>query len=311
MVYLTSSNIEKLERIKSGKFGTVYKKDDNTAYKIYHPTVADNSWKETMNPTLLVPQVHYNFLIKRSQNLKYSGGVIDKLYVDGKFAGVVIPYYDGVELFTLMDEPIDFKIKLSKKIIRNAKELTNNLIYPTDYKLNNILYSNGKVQLIDLDDVKTHVCITPNIIFNSLSINILGETIQTFLKEYKHLPLPKEVKKKLEKENFFYTTKYNKIEEYLKRKEKKKNVIFIYEDTDYEKLKRYISQKNYKIVYVLKDEEKDDKNHLLNIINRLKENNIIIYDFTTFGKKNDYKEIENINEEFEFDNKGLKKVLKK
>lgn len=227
MIHITSSNIEKLERIKSGKFGTVYKKDDDIAYKIYHPTVSDDSWKETMNPTLLLPQIRYNVLIKRSNSLKYSGGVIDKLYVDGKFAGVIIPYYDGVELAQLMDDPIDFKIKLSKKIIRNAKELTANLIYPTDYKLNNILYSNGKVQLIDLDDVKTHICFTPNIIFRSLSINSLGETIQAFLKEHKHLPLPKEVKKSVEREKFFYTSKYNTIEEYLKRK-KKKEKYYIY-----------------------------------------------------------------------------------
>lgn len=308
VINITTGDIKELSYIGSGKFGKVYKKDDNTAYKIYHETVADDySGRETINPIFYLPKRRYNLLISRSKNLKYSGGIKDIIYVNGRFGGVAIPYYDGRKLNDLMNKPLKLRIDLSRQILNNGKELTTNLIFPTDYKLNNMILSNGSVQIIDLDDNRTHVCVTPSIVFRSFSVNALGETIQTLLGQDNHLWVPRDVLKEIKREKSFFTTRYRKIDDYLDKKEKEFNLIFIDENTDISSLKNYIAS-GIKIVFVLNNWEEAKKG--LDIINKLKQNGIELFDFTTREKLEKYHEIESVNEEYIIEGKQLKKVFK-
>lgn len=308
MIKIDRSELKDLEYIGSGTFGTVYKKDDKTAYKIYHITVKDSiRGIGVYNPCFTLSKVHYSALLSRSKKLKYSGGIKDFIYVDGMFGGVKIPYYEGTTLDKLLDKPLKLKIELSNQIIRNCKELTGKLIYPTDYKLNNIVLCNDEIKLIDLDDKRTQVSLTPNPIIRSYSINALGETIQTLLKMYNHHPIPLKVAKKITRNKSFYSFRYNKIEEYLNNMKKEKNIIFINKESDIQKLKELINNNDFKIVYIINDKCLEEEPYL-ELINKFKLNNIELYDFITTKKIEDYSSIENINESYLLSSKELKKV---
>ncbi len=309
MIYLNSrSDLNKLEYIASGTFGSVYKVDDKTAYKIYHPVIGDKySGIAVHNPCLSFPKFHYKTLLSRCKKLKYTEGIQDFIYIDGAFGGIKIPYYEGKTLNKVLNEPLSIKIELSKQIIRNCKELTKNLIYSTDYKLNNIILSNNEIKLLDLDDKRTHASITPNIILKTISINVLGETIQSFFNINNHHPVSLKVKKNLERNKHFYSINYSKIEKYINDMEKEKNIIFINDESNVEKINELINNNDLKVVYVLNNKYTEE-NELLKIINELKINNIKLFDFTTKEKIEDYSSIESVKESYLLSNKELKKV---
>ena len=306
MIHITFSDLEKLQRIGSGRFGTVYKKDDKTAYKIYHPTVANLMGTEQDNPTISIPITHYKLLLNRSKKLKYTDGINDLIRINGKIHGVEVNYYNGTTLSKVMNKPIDEKIELSKQIIKKAKELTHYYIYPTDYKLNNMMLEDNEVKLIDLDDQRTHEFLIPSFLFRAMSINALGETIQDFLKLYEHLNVPMDAAKETKREKAFYSFLYKRIEKYIKIMAMKKNIIYIDKETDINKLKEIMTHNDFEIVYSI--EEKLEKNKYLEIINNLKKENLQLYDFILSNKIDNYKEIESINEEYILNNKELKKL---
>ena len=309
IIKINSVNLASLEKIGSGKFGIVYKLDEHTAYKIYHETIVDLDWKEIINPTLSLPRLHFNTLIKRSKNLLYSGGVLDTIKVDGRFRGVVIPYYQGEELLKLVDKPIDYKVELSKQMVRNAKELSNHWIYPTDYRLKNVVLSSGEIKLIDLDDCKTHPFIIPGLMFRAMSINSLGNTIKVFLKENEHIYFPKEVTDHLgrEKDTLFFT--FKKLDSYLDRKSEEKNIIYIDEDTSIDVI-NYYNLDNFDLVFLL-DKDQLSTFKVKEKVEQLKEKGIEVFDFINKESQEEYKALENIGEEYELSNYELKRIYKK
>lgn len=48
------------------------------------------------------------------------------------------------------------------KLVRNSQELTRFRIYPLDLKLDNIMYVDGQVKIIDLDDLYTKYMLIPS-----------------------------------------------------------------------------------------------------------------------------------------------------
>lgn len=311
MINTNWNEINKLKEIGSGKFGTIYKKDDKTAYKIYYPTVVtDYRDKVIDNPALVTSLMRYKALIERSKKLKYSGGINDIIYINNDFAGVVIPYYEGVTLNKIIDKPLNFKIDLAKKIVLYSKELNNYLIYPTDYKMNNIIYTENDVKLIDLDDTRTHVSLIPNPFLHMYSANALAETIERFFQEDKHLIAFKSVTEKIEREKLFNAFTYKKIEDYIKRKETLKNFVFIDDLESLKKFREIILKNNFKIVYVLDLISIDEKDYL-NILNTLKSYGLKLFDFTIRENINNYFNLENINEGFTIEDKELKKIYKR
>ena len=315
MVNITEDDLKRLEpfRVGSGTFGVVYKVNDQIAYKVYRKTIRDSlTWKEVDNPAISLSPAHFNALITRSKRLKYTGGILDTLSVDGNFRGVVIPFYDGKRIEELTDLSLDRRLSLSREMVRNSKELSGHLIYTTDFKTNNIMIANGVVQFIDLDDVRTHVCHVPNLLYRAMTINSLGESIQDFMLERRHLFSPGGAFNDLEREQNFLSLTYGRIEEYLNKKSEELCVVY-FNPCNIEGFIELLSnlKKKYKLVMMIEEEQLHDEN-LVRIVDYLKANGIGLYDIILHKNQEEYPKIENIGSAYEISSQeGLRKVYTK
>ncbi len=295
MIRISQEDLRKLECLDAGKGGSVYKKDDDTAYKIYHQTVKEDLTGLTVtNPALTISRRHFYSLIRRSKHLIYSGGVKDIIYIDGKFGGVCIPYYEGKKFNEIMNSPFDIKVDLSRQMVRNAKELSHHLIFPTDYKLNNVILSNHRAQFIDLDDSKTHVYYMPSLICRAFSVNALGETIQEFLYQYSHYNVP--VNLKLKRKAAFTAVSYRSIDEYLDFKEVVRKMILVDKNTDLSKVRELIDNYSFDAIYV--GNENDTNEQIGNVAKSIIERQVPLFDVTTSDLVNTYYSMENISEAY-------------
>lgn len=288
MIEITTQEIENLKNIGAGKFGRVFQKNDQIAYKIYHNHIYDDFGRKRENPTLKLSQKRYDSLKRRSRNLVHTGGIYDVIIINGKFGGVCIPYYEGSVLSELMDAPLSSKIEISNQLVRNSKELNRHLIYPTDYKLNNVMYSNDMVQIIDIDDRHTHICRIPNLIYYYLGLDALGETIQTFFQEHQIYPiLDKDIIKKLSRNRGGKKKSYQQIESYIESKQEDVDILFIDEETDISEVQKRLRQKPYKIVYLVQEYTAPRKVYL-EIIEKLEEKQIPLFDILLEEKIRQY-----------------------
>lgn len=306
MVKITNDEIQNLKYISCGTFANVYKKDNNTAYKIYKDKIKTIMGTYMDNPALTINRLHYKLLLNRKSKVKGIDLLDDLLYVNGEFKGIVTKYYDGKTLKDL-DIPIEKKIDISRKLIEYNKELTKHLIYHCDYKSNNMMLENDEVKLIDLDDLKTHAFVYPSPLFYFFSIKSLGNEIQELLgQHYNYLGIPKEVYINLKREKKSLKCTYSSINKYLERKEIKKDILFIDKDTDISRLKDNSSTYKTNIVYELSNKEQN-KNSYRKIYNNLNIYNIPLYDITTVPVDR-YKYIEMINEAYQVKDNEYKKV---
>ena len=313
MINITSMDLEKLTKINSGTFGTIYKNnDENTIYKIYRLKVPQDYTKIEMdNPTLKLSKARYNRLIRRSKKLKYSDGIIDTVNVNGRFQGVIEVPREDETLYDKQDLPLSKRIDLSRKMVRNAKELTSHLIYPDDYKLNNIIYSDDELYFIDLDDRRTHVSIYPSLFFRALSIDSLACTIVNFIEQgQRYVCESLKVNRKLERKDYFLYITYHQINKYLDAISKPKDILFIKEDDDMSTIKELQDKHDFKVIRVFNDicttPEKE-----LEVLLDYDDNYIKLYDFVHNQKMDDYKNIDTVNEEYVLENKILKRVYKR
>ena len=305
MISIGMDEFEHLERIRSGLFGTVYKKNNEIAYKIYHPTIPDEFGHYHTNPTLKLSKRRFERLIERSKHLKNTGGVFDTLSLNGHFGGVVIPYYDGKRLNEMLDEPLSLRIDLSKKIVENAKELTSFYIYPFDYKLNNIMCVDKEIRIIDIDDKHTHVTPFYNPFYRAYSIEVLGETIQAFLRDHRHLYVPKEVDKQLGRVHPPISFTYHSLNQYLDKKEIVRDILWIDNSTDLESIPNMIQDMPLSVVYVLDDKLSDEDYKRL--FESCRDKGIPLYDIALQSYVSDYSNFENVGEEFVTHHKELYK----
>lgn len=284
MINLTKDEIKNLEYVGNGNFGRVYRKG-NMAYKIYKDEVKTIYGQYVTNPALNYNPIKLNQLIKTGNKLRHTDLINDKIFVEGKFKGVTYPYYDGFTLDILMYEPIQKKIGIAKQLVRNAKELTDNHIYPTDYKLKNMVLQNGQVKIIDLDDSLTKIHWIPNHICKNKSIRILDETIKTYFDEYRHYNVSSEITDKIERKLPQPNKKYEDINAYINEKSIPFNYIFVSDDTDINIVKTLLKTKLYRIIYVY---YKNDTKRILSEINKYLSNGIFIYDIISAIEINEY-----------------------
>lgn len=280
MVNISKEELYNLEQIDSGNFGTIYKKGDKV-YKVYNKTVKTSIHESVKNPMLkhkLISINKLNRLIKLRDNIKNTDLIEDLLYIDNKFNGVIMPYYDGKLFYNIMDYPIEERIELSKQLVKNAKELTDNKIYPLDYKLINVFFANNEVKIIDLDDIFTKVYKANNNYYKHESIVILDETIKTFLNEHKHGQSAKVIEA-LDKKPNKANSSYEKINQYLFLKSIKQNLIFIDENYNQE----YIPE--YKTIFTYKQ---GDEDYIINSINKLKQRGISVNDIVRYEYIDEY-----------------------
>lgn len=289
MIDISSQELKQLKTAGSGTFGLLYKKDENTLYKIYYPKVYDKDLGQMCtNQTLYKPMHRFRSLINRSKNLKYSGGVLDTIRVDGHFGGVSIPYYNGKLLGEYIDAPLKLRCNMSRQILRNAEELEQHFIYPTDYKLNNIIAGDDHVvHLIDLDDQRTHVAYHPNPVLHFLCMGELGSTLWTFLNQQSRCPLPKGVSKKLQFKQLKFSPRFSKYRDYVDYVEEDRNILLIDDDTDLEQVHNLLKIEHFDVVYLLDVPHNmmiTDPNYFHYRIECCKSYNIPIFDF---AKKED------------------------
>ncbi len=305
MVRITREDLNGLEVLGSGVFGTVYKKDNKTAYKIYHNKVYNKMGMPMDNPALTATRLHYKLLLARKDFIKQSKLIQDFIYMPGGFAGVVVPYCDGSNM-SKTKLSLDKRIGLAKELVDKGKELNDHFIYPTDYQLGNMKYSNGHAELLDLDDIRTHALIYPSPLFSLFSVSSLGEVIQDLLGQYSHTPITTEAAKLIERDKGFYATSYKRIEDYINRKEKERTIYFIDRNTDLYEACRYSYLFRYPVVYII---DKDEKMEY--VIERLRIHGIKIYDFVSRDSLRKYPEVENVRESYMFKDNDYKRLYKK
>lgn len=286
MYNISRDELSKLKKIGCGNFGTAYLKGDKVL-KVYHEYV--KAYNESFcasemvkNPDLRYNPIKYSYLKYISSKLDNTDLISDTLFINGIFKGIVMPYYDGETFTNHLYDDFDKKIAMSRQLLLNAKELTKNHIYPLDYKSNNIMLYDNKVQIIDLDDVKTKVL---NPIYNKKSIETLDNAVRNFIGDIDYnlyINIDKnQIKKYLLKEENPINDTYQKIENYLANKIIKNNYILIDESVNTEIA--LLQNLKYRVVFAYKD-----RKYLIEKIRYLLSRGIKLYDIVPDSKIYDY-----------------------
>ncbi len=281
MINISREELNSLEIKGKGNFGTIYRRN-NQALKVFNEDVKTNGYGYEENPLLKHRTATINkcrTLIRRNKRIQNTDLIEDLLYIDGVFYGTVMPFYDGQLMLECRTLPIEKIIEYARSLVINGRELTDHLIYPTDYKLNNIFVVNDKVKLIDLDDVYTKVWPVKPPLLQEESISILDKTIKSLLSRYHYYGM--DVKQRLSRDKKTNKT-YQEIEEYLDRESKKIRLLFV-DDTFNLIDDRLLDNSR---VVVISDSEDDD--YLLSIIDRLNSMGIAVYDIIKNNELEDY-----------------------
>lgn len=279
MINISSNDLKSFDKVNSGNFGCIYKKD-NYAYKVYNEYVKTNVNCLIKNPMLCNKFTTINKLKKMKKlndKINNTDLISDILYIDNKFRGVVLPYYDGLSLYDLNNININEKIKYAKKVLSNAKELTNNFIYPMDYKLINIMTYKDEIKIIDLDDVFTELSYFYNPIFYRESVITLDLTIKAFFNEDSNRIYSREISSKLKRIFPCYNYSYKDIEKYINSKEEKHLYIFVDDKTNIDNYIELLRDNNNRVLFVNKNKY-FDVYYLNKIIDFFNSNNIYLYD---------------------------------
>lgn len=229
MVNLDSSELKKLDIIRSGNFGTLYRCGDKV-YKIYNPEVKTTEHQLVKNPMLKhrwIVQSKLNRLIALNSKIRNTDLVEDIITIDDRLAGVVLPFYEGILFINKLQEPVDSRIDCSLKLVDNARELTDHYIYPLDYKLDNIFLIGEDVRIADLDDTLTKVFPLPFKYYKNYSIYILDETVKSFFREYDYRYFSKEIDSEIDREKCKSSSTYDEIKDYIESKRKKYRYVFV------------------------------------------------------------------------------------
>lgn len=299
MININSDDIQKYEYIAKGNYGSIFRVGD-MAFKIYHVYIKDSYGEKYNNPELQnqkLKLLKVKHLINLGKKVKATGLIEDVIYVDNKFKGVSLPFYDGETLNLLLNSPYQVKKTISSQLIDNTKELIRNNIYPGDYKLNNIIFSNGKVKIIDLDDRETKILFT---LFNYDSTMCgLTNTIIEFMQDsYYEIFKKDKVERYISFKNPFKVRSFRGLERYLDEKDKEKNIIFIDNSIDFKLLKKVSNQKN-RIIYVISDNDEIDINSVEENLRILKGVGTEIFDITYDECKRNYLNNYNTNNSYE------------
>lgn len=287
MISIERDELEKYDQLGSGKYGVIYQVDDNIAYKIYKETIMGKDGYPMINPALCASKARLKRLLNRSKRLQYTDLIQDIILIDGYFGGVCIPYYPGCTLETLRYSNYDLKKDISRQLVRNNQELKNNLIYPLDYHLGNVMVVDDTAKIIDLDDPLTRICRLPDLIYSLSSSGRLNETIQDLFGEFDVTLYNKSLFKKLQRKRSSRNSSSNWLENFIKEKESLNDYLLIHSGSNLEEIKELLRNHSFRVIYVLK-EKPDNSNLLPAIIEFFKKEGITIFDFVLEEKLNHY-----------------------
>lgn len=286
MINIRDINIDKLEKIGSGTYGVVYR-DGCRAIKIYNDDIKVYYGCGLKNPSLRFNKEKLSRLKRRNNKIEKTDLIKDIVYDGNKYVGVVYPYYEGTTLDKCLYYPLQLKIDISREIVNRAKELVKNKIYPLDYKLNNIIYTNEKIQLLDLDDCCTKVRLIGSNRLLKKSNLILDETIKTFLGEYDYYRcIGSETRELILNKYFELNDDFDSIENYLNEREKPTKFLLVNYDTELDVLK----SNEYKKLYIY---DQLNENELRELIDK---NELLIYDVIKSSELDKYLNTYNVDE---------------
>ena len=276
MVNIDERQLRDLSKISSGNFGNIYRAGDNV-FKVYEPKIKTTVGTLDNNPMLrdsykVISRLQK--LIELNKKVKKTDLITDLLYVDGKFRGGVLPYYDGLELTKVMDKPLKDKIEYSRKLLENARELSKHHIYPTDYKLINLLLVGNQIKIIDLDDIFTKVGIRYAPMYHKECIYGLYETIAALLNENRYHCYISEADGLIVPHKSKIDGTFESIESYLDDKEEDHSYIFLDETTDLDIYSDALYLNDIRVVVL----NHGDKETLLRLLDELNRRCIRIYD---------------------------------
>ena len=280
MINIRKDDLKKLRCVGGGGFGKLYKKGD-LVYKIYNNMVPSGYTTFVNNPSLRYRRFRLNRLLSLDKKVIYSDLIKDIIYVDGKFAGVCLPFYDGLTLDYFEEAPLEKRIDLSFELVRNFRELTDYYIYPMDFRMDNAMKVDGHVKLIDLDDFLTKVSVFPRRDYLKEFVGILDNNIKGFLQEYSNFNSPRLVKM-LDKVDYPFNYSYEGIFNYLTDKSEKHSYVLIGNDSDILSNISLLRDSNIRNIYV-----RPNVSELADVIRsiaRLNELGISIYDVVMNGK---------------------------
>lgn len=288
MISIEKWEFSELKNLGTGTFGTVYEKD-GLAIKRYHSVIKGNFDQLVSNPCLRFYRKRINRLLHKSNNIKYTDLIHDKLYINGFFQGVCYKLQDGYSL-DKVKSITTFKEKkiICEQWVRNAKELIDNQIYHYDFKPNNAKYtSNKEVKILDTDDCFTKITLFPNPFLKRKSMFSLKRALMIFLDEDTHYYVDNDILKLLtnyHEGHYFYNKKYttyNELYNYIEKRFTPLTFCFLLDhqinDVTITYLKKILSHTDLKIVIYF-DNGYLDKDYYINSIIKLKENDIPIFD---------------------------------
>ena len=197
---------------------------------------------------------------------------------------------------------------ISRQLVRNSNELTDNYVYPYDYKLKNMMLVDGEVKILDLDDLVTKYSLLPNPYRKRETIRGLDETIKTFFGEYHRCHFYDfNDKKELSRPRYRLSSNYEGINEYLKEKEKKINFLIVdYKLLDDDTIPLLLNLEGYRIIVTYSSQNYFNvkaKDILSNII----VHNGSIFDFVQYDKLDSYFTNYNVEELVEYNGQFVKR----
>lgn len=147
MINITRKELEKLPVISASGHnngGTIYIKDDETLYKVFHNSYFFIDEKER----------NADFLIRATLSCPKP---IDKIYIDGEFYGYSEPYIKNAKSFLAAikenNNDID-KETIISDVFRQLQELHQYEVYLGDVHLDNFIFDESHGYIIDLDDIR-------------------------------------------------------------------------------------------------------------------------------------------------------------
>lgn len=306
MISITKVDLDNLEKCKSGDFGVIFRNNDKV-YKIYKEEIKVGYSDYIRNPMRRYRRCRYRRMIDLNDRLQYTDLCSDVVFVDGKFAGICLPYYEGELLLDLRNSPFDLKMDISRQLVRNSRELTDNCVYPYDYKLKNMMLVDGEVKILDLDDIETKYSLLPNLYRKRKTIRGLDETIKTFLGEYdRYLSNDFAEGEDISKPIYRLSSNYEGINEYLKEKEKKSKFLIVdYKLLDDDTIPLLLSLKDYRIIVTYYGIEYG-KVKPPKILSRVISHNGSVFDFVEYNRLNSYLSNYNIGDLIEYNGQFVK-----
>ena len=302
MFSINDEDLKNYRYLNSGTFGDVYQVNDSTVFKIYKKLILSGEDIYLINPQFYHKESYYRRIINKGKKLKYSDLITDIVYLNGRFGGVALPYYNGGMMLQYKKSSFEDKYRLALELYRNAYELANNHIYPVDYKLSNIMINDGHVKIIDLDDYFTKYTLFPNISHLKESVSLLSQTYVDFFDTTYSYPYTYCVKEKLFSKNWPVYDNFKSLRKELSEFGRKYNYLIISSDADLEEVKKYASRFRFLYQYdkcILNDR------YYLNIIDSLRKEGIFLYDFIKDDQIDSFKSNHSIDNMLELKEKFL------